>query len=191
MTEMTKSNRGGAGAPRTVETTPEGNVVSPHIGVLLRFIQDGIAEMANEYFRHAEQTDESGILRNLVAERGNAGPDDQSVYVRTTGLTKRGARRESMAVLRISDHRDKQKRTDVETRTLRVDDVITWTLKGVEKGRWEDLADRTVRVKHKSDPDVIFKLDANCASIKIHEGFGMIINMLNKVFEDSRINVNL
>ena len=77
MTEMTESNRGGAGTPpRTVETTPEGNVVSPHIGVLLRFIQDGIAEMANEYFRHAEQTDESGILRNLVAERGNAGPDD-------------------------------------------------------------------------------------------------------------------
>ena len=186
---MTESNSGGS---RAVETTPEGNVVNPHIGKLLFFVQNGVVGEVNGYFLIMASMDESGILRNMIAEMGDEGPDAQSVYIRTRGPKKPGAKTENMAILRISDHRDRQKRqTDVETRTLQVDDVITWTLKGAEMGRWEDVEDTAARQKYKSDPDVIFTLGAKAADAKINDGFEMILDMLRNFFEENRIDVNL
>lgn len=166
--------------------------MSHHIGDPLLFIQTDIANRVNEYLQFMATVDETGILQNIEVETGDEGLDAQSVYVRTKGTKKSGKKRAFMVILRISDHKDKQKKkTDVDTRTLRVDDVITWTLKGVEKGRWKDVSKTADRSKHMSNPDVIFMLGAEDAETKIRKGFEKIIKMLKRLFEENGIEIIL
>ena len=79
----------------------------------------------------------------------------------------------------------------METQTLRVDDVIRWTHQGIDMGRWADVTDKFVRLKHIHDPDVIFMLDSDDANAKIGEGFDKIIEMIKKVFSENEIDVDL
>ena len=186
---MSDSNSGDF--PTTRSVTRTSNVESPDIGDPLAMILDGVAELANAHFRLTSSTDRTGILRRMVAVKGEVKSDSQSVYIRTSGSMKLGAKPVNIAILRISDHINKQKSAKVETQTLRVDDVIRWTHQGIDMGRWADVTDKFVRLKHIHDPDVVFMLDSDDANTKIGEGFDKIIEMIKKVFSENEIDVDL
>lgn len=110
--------------------TSEGHIVCPHISVPLMHVQRGIATWFNDYLvtmagRDSANTD---LLSRISAQYGEfEGIHADAVYIKMTGPQRANA---SIAILRIADHDPRQENFGVETRTLLMDDVITWTLKG-------------------------------------------------------------
>lgn len=177
---------------REVQTTPSDHVVSPYISDPLLHVRNGIADELNEYFAIRELGDETGIFSQLTADADDVGmgnPD--SVHILMKGPPKPGRKRkkETIAVLRISDHSSRQKIFQKPTETLPMDDAITWTLGGEDMGLWIDAQDDILKMKYAVDNDVEFTLLADDARSKIRDGVAMVFKMLDEHFKN--VNVDL
>ena len=179
--------------------TPEGHLVCPYIGVPLTYVQRGVATWFNDYLVTTAGRDiaNADVLSRISAQYGEfEGIHADAVYIkmrRPRRMGGRSAKSSSIAILRIADHDTKQKNFGVETRTLPMDDVITWTLKGETMGPWSGTRDEAdiSRKKKASDSDVIFTLRAEDAEAKIGVGVEMLREMLNSFFESNDIDARV
>lgn len=173
--------------------TSEGHIVCPHISVPLMHVQRGIATWFNDYLVTMAGRDSANadLLSRISAQYGEfEGIHADAVYIKMTGPQRANA---SIAILRIADHDPRQENFGVETRTLLMDDVITWTLKGETMGPWSETRDETdmSRTKKAKDSDVEFTLRAKDAKTKMGEGIKMLREMLNRFFESNGIDARV
>ena len=173
--------------------TPDGHLVCPYISIPLTHVQMGIVTWFNNYLAKQAGRDIANgeLLSRISAQYGEfEGIHADAVYIR---MTRENGKSSSIAILRIADHDNRQESFGVATKTLPMDDVITWTLKGAKMGPWSETRDESdaSRTKKARDPDVEFTLRAEDAKAKIGKGIDLLREMLNNFFMSINIDARV